>query len=231
MLETQEIWQEPPPGGLVEAAWLTKPWRDVLRLTHDGHAPQPPIAHLCGRRLIDLNEGQAVLAMPASAWFCGPKGRLDAGIFAFLADMTHFYAVLSTLRAGAGCTTAELAMTFLGQPPCAGGEITTRSEVVYADERNALAVGMTYDDEGRPLAHSTSRYFLFPPERRRGSVPQPCRSPKGRHKRRIESRGRASPCPCTTNKRWNASVAWKPFRRSWPESAHVHRSIVSLASA
>jgi acyl-coenzyme A thioesterase PaaI-like protein len=96
--------------------------------------------------------------------------------------MTHFYAVLSTLRAGAGCTTAELAMTFLGQPPCAGGEITTRSEVVDADERNALAVGMTYDDEGRPLAHSTSRYFLFPPERRRASVPQPCRSPKGRHK-------------------------------------------------
>ena len=163
MLETQEIWQEPPAGGLVEAALLTKPWRDVLRLIHDGHAPQPPIAHLCGRRLIDLNEGQAVLAMPASEWFCGPKGRLDAGIFAFLADMTHFYAVLSTLRAGAGCTTAELAMTFLGQPPCAGGEITTRSEVVYTDERNALAVGMTYDDEGRPLAHSTSRYFLFPP--------------------------------------------------------------------
>ena len=95
MLETQEIWQEPPAGGLVEAALLTKPWRDVLRLIHDGHAPQPPIAHLCGRRLIDLNEGQAVLAMPASAWFCGPKRRLDAGIFAFLADMTHFYAVLA----------------------------------------------------------------------------------------------------------------------------------------
>jgi uncharacterized protein (TIGR00369 family) len=162
MLEKQEIWQERPIGGLVDPSLLTKPWRDVLHLIHDGGALQPPIVHLCGRRLIDLKEGQAVLGMPASEWFCGPKGRVDTGIFTFLADMTHFYAVLSTLPAGAGCTTAELSMTFLGQPPHAGGEITTRSEVVYADERNALAVGMVYDNEGRPVAHSTSRYFLFP---------------------------------------------------------------------
>jgi uncharacterized protein (TIGR00369 family) len=160
--ETGEVWQERPTGGLVDASLLTKPWRDVLDLIHHGDAPQPPIAGLCGRRLIDLEEGQATLAVPASEWFCGPKGRLDTGIFTFLADMTHFYAVLSTLPAGAGCTTAELSMTFLGQPPHAGGEITARSDVVYADERNALAVGLVCDNAGRPVAHSTSRYFLFP---------------------------------------------------------------------
>ncbi len=100
--------------------------------------------------------------MPASEWFCGPKGRVDTGVFAFLADMTHFYAVLSGLPAGAGCTTAELSMTFLGQPPYAGGELTAASEVLYTDERNALTVGFVRDNEGRPVAHSTSRYFLFP---------------------------------------------------------------------
>ncbi len=161
MLE-KEIWQEPPTGSSVDASLLSKPWREILHLIHDGRAPQPPIAHLCGRRLVDLKEGRALFAMPASEWFCGPKGRMDTGIFAFLADMTHFYAVLSTLDAGAGCATAELSMTFLGQPPVAGGEITAFSEVVYTDERNALAVGMVYDDDGRPIAHSTSRYFLFP---------------------------------------------------------------------
>jgi uncharacterized protein (TIGR00369 family) len=162
MFEEQEIWQERPTGGLVDASLLTTPWREVLRLIHDGGAPQPPIAHLSGRRLIDLEEGQAALAMPATDWFLGPKGRLDSGVFTFLADMTHFYAVLSTLPAGAGCATAELSMTFLGEPPYGGGEITSRSEVVYEDERNALAVGLVCDNEGRPVAHSTSRYFLFP---------------------------------------------------------------------
>jgi uncharacterized protein (TIGR00369 family) len=84
-------------------------------------------------------------------------------MFAFLADMAHFYAVLSTLPAGAACTTAELSMTFLGQPPYPGGELTASSDVIYADERNALAVALVRGDQGQPVAHSTSRYFLFPP--------------------------------------------------------------------
>lgn len=161
ILRRQEIWQEAPAGGLVDASLRNKPWREVLGLIADGRAPQPPVAHLCGRRLLALEEGRAALAIPASEWFCGPKGRVDSGMFAFLADMTHFYAVLSTLPAGAGCTTAELSMTFLGQPPYAGGELTASSEVVYADDRNALAVAIVCGDQGQPVAHSTSRYFLF----------------------------------------------------------------------
>ena len=101
--------------------------------------------------------------MPASGWFCGPKGRLHPGIFAFLLDMTHLYAVVSTLPAGAGCTTAELSVTVLGEPPPSGAEITARSQVIYSDERNALAEGLVVGQGGQPVAHSTSRYFLFAP--------------------------------------------------------------------
>lgn len=161
-LERPEIWQERAAGGLADASLLTRPWREVLRLIDDGGAPRPPVAHLCGRRLIALEQGRAALAIPASEWFCGPKGRVESGMFAFLADMAHFYAVLSTLPAGAGCTTAELSMTFLGQPPHAGGELTASSDVVYADDRNALAVALVRGEQGQPVAHSTSRYFLFP---------------------------------------------------------------------
>ena len=130
--------------------------------TVESRAQQPPIAHLSGRRLIDLSDGRATLAIPASPYFRGPKGRIDSGMLAFLADMAHFYAVLSTLPAGAACTTAELSITFLGQPPDAGGELRASSEVVYADERNALALAFVRDAQGRPVAHSTSRYFVFP---------------------------------------------------------------------
>jgi len=159
--DLHEVWHERPAGGLVDPALLGKPWREVLRLIDEGRAPQPPIAHLSGRRLIDLADGRATLAIPASDWFRGPKGRVDTGMLAFLADMTHFYAVVSTLPAGAACTTAELSITFLGQPPDAGGELTASSEVVYADERNALALAFVRDDQGRPVAYSTSRYFVF----------------------------------------------------------------------
>jgi uncharacterized protein (TIGR00369 family) len=110
-----------------------------------------------------VQHGEASIAMPASAWYCGPKGRLHPGIFAFLLDMTHFYAVASTLPAGGGCTTAELSVTVLGEPPRSGAEISARSRVIYSDGRNALAEGLVVDEGGHPVAHSTSRYFLFTP--------------------------------------------------------------------
>ena len=126
-------------GGVFDAGFLAVPGLEALREIHAGTSPQPPIHYWSGRRLVALQQGEASIAMPASGWFCGPKGRLHPGIFAFLLDMTHLYAVVSTLPAGGGCTTAELSVTVLGEPPPSGAEITARSRVIYSDERNALA--------------------------------------------------------------------------------------------
>ena len=121
--------------------------------------------------------------MPASGWFCGPKGRLHPGIFAFLLDMTHLYAVVSTLPAGAGCTTAELSVTLLGEPPPSGAEITATSRVIYSGERHTLAEGLVVGPGGQPVAHSSSRYFLSAPgaaaPARSHSEPRPEARPPG----------------------------------------------------
>jgi len=150
-------------AAVFEAGLTTVPGVEALREIHAGRSPQPPIHHWSGRKLTALQHGEASIAMPASGWFCGPKGRLHSGIFAFLLDMAHLYAVVSTLPAGGGCTTAELSVTALGEPPPSGAEITARSRVIYSDERNALAEGLVTGQTGQPLAHSTSRYFLFAP--------------------------------------------------------------------
>jgi acyl-coenzyme A thioesterase PaaI-like protein len=93
----REVWREAPAGGFVDATLLTRPWREILRLIDAGRASRPPVAHLCGCRLTTLDERRAVVAIPPSDWFLGPKGRVDSGIFAFLADMAHFHAVLRRL--------------------------------------------------------------------------------------------------------------------------------------
>ena len=154
--------QRAQPGAF-EAGLLAMPGLEALRAIGAGRSPQPPIHHWSGRRLAAVQHGQASIAMPASGWFCGPKGRLHPGIFAFLLDMAHLHAVVSTLPAGAGCTTAELSVTVLGEPPPSGAPITGRSRVIYSDERNALTEGLVTGQAGQPLAHSTSRYFLFAP--------------------------------------------------------------------
>src|SRR5215469_3334536 len=157
-------------ASVFDAGLLAVPGVEALHEIQAGRGRQPPIHYWSGRRLIALQHGEASIAMPVSAWFYGPKGRLHPGNFAFLFDMTHFYAVLSTLPAGAGCTTAELSVTVLGEPPRSGTEITGRSRVVYSDERCALAEGLVVGEDGHPFAHSTSRYFLFAP----GSVQPSC---------------------------------------------------------
>jgi uncharacterized protein (TIGR00369 family) len=154
---------EQAQAGVFDAGMLMVPGLEALREIHAGRSPQPPIHRWSGRRLVALRHGETTISIPASGWFCGPKGRLHWGIFAFLLDMAHLYAVVSTLPAGAGCTTVELSLTVLGEPPPSGKEITGRSRVIYSDERNALAEGHVVDEGGQPLAHSTSRYFLFAP--------------------------------------------------------------------
>lgn len=149
--------------GVLDGGLLAVPGLEALREIHAETSPQPPIHYWSERRLVALQHGEASISMPASGWFCGPKGRLHSGIFAFLLDMAHLYAVVSTLPAGAGCTTAELSVTVLGEPPPGGAELTASSRVIYSDERNALAEGLVVDQGGQPLAHSTSRYFLFAP--------------------------------------------------------------------
>ena len=156
-------WGKRAQAGVFDAGLLAVPGLEALREIHAGRSPQPPIHDWSGRRLVALQYGEASIAVPASGWFCGPKGQLHPGIFAFLLDMTHLYAVVSALPAGGGCTTAELSVTVLGEPPPSGAEITGRSRVIYSDERNALAEGLVTGQAGQPLAHSTSRYFLFAP--------------------------------------------------------------------
>jgi uncharacterized protein (TIGR00369 family) len=150
-------------ASFLHSGLLARPGLEALRHIHTGRSPQPPVHYLSGRRLVALKHGEASIAMPASGWFCGPKGRLHPGIFAFLLDMTHLYAVVSTLPAGVGCTTAELSVTVLGEPPPSGAEITATSRVVYSGERHALAEGLVAGPGGQPVAHSSSRYFLYAP--------------------------------------------------------------------
>ena len=172
-----------PHASFLHTGVLARPGLEALRHIHTGRSPQPPVHHFSGRRLVALKHGEASMAMPASGSFCGPSGRLHPGIFAFLRDMTHWYAVVSTLPAGAGCTTAELSVTMLGEPPASGAEITATSRVIYSGERHALAEGLVAGPGGQPVAHSTSRCFLSAPgavvPSRSDSEPLPEMGPQG----------------------------------------------------
>jgi acyl-coenzyme A thioesterase PaaI-like protein len=84
-------------------------------------------------------------------------------MLAFLADAPLASAVLSALPARVPMTTAELSMTFLGDPPTVGGNLLAQAKLVYSDASNGLSEVFITDADGRLVAHGTSRCFVYPP--------------------------------------------------------------------
>ena len=62
-----------------------------------GSRPDPPVARLTGRRIVEAELGTVTYRLPATAWMLGPKGEVHSGLLAFLADVPLFMSVASAL--------------------------------------------------------------------------------------------------------------------------------------
>ena len=157
MTRAFDISREPARGGFADPAYAGHSSITLLSALVEGRIPACPVARLTGRRLVDCGPGFATTVMPASEWFAGPKGTIHSGALAFVADMPLLCAILSQLPPRTLCTTAELSMTFLGEPARTGGLITARGKLIHADDQSGLSEVFVADQEGRLVAHATSR--------------------------------------------------------------------------
>ena len=57
-------------------------------------APEPPVARLTGRRIVDASLGSATYTLPAPDWMLGPRG-VHSGVLAVLADGALIGSVIS----------------------------------------------------------------------------------------------------------------------------------------
>jgi uncharacterized protein (TIGR00369 family) len=156
------IWEEPPRGAAADVALLALPGVEQLRTFADGRSPDPPVARLTGRRLVDVADGSVTYALPVSDWLVGPKGTLHPGVLAFLADAPLLAAVHSTLPPGTTATTAEVSTTFLGTA-ARGDELRAHGRVIHVDTTTGLSEVRITRRDGRLIGHGTSRAFVLPP--------------------------------------------------------------------
>jgi acyl-coenzyme A thioesterase PaaI-like protein len=162
-----DIQREPVRGGTGHASLAALPGVEALRSWLTGDSPAPPLARLTGRRLIAVDVGAATFALPISPWTLGPKGRVHKGVLAFLGGAPLFGAVQSALPERTSCTTAEISMTFLGEPPEGGGELTAAGRLIAtAGDTGAGCRG----HHGTRRAARRPRHGALPdlPARRRG---------------------------------------------------------------
>ena len=135
---------------------------DILRSYLDGESPLPPVARLTGRGLVSVDKGAATFELLKSDWLASGKGRLHAGVLAFLADASLTGAVQSALPARTLCTTAtytalDLRVNFLRPVSADGGALTATGTVLHRGRQLVISpTGVTHAGKTVAIATGTT---------------------------------------------------------------------------
>lgn len=155
--ERTHTWHDPTPR-TDRVATLTG--LEVLQQIIGGELPQPPMAHLMGIRLVEVERGRAVFASTPGEFHYNPLGSVHGGFGATLLDSATGCAVHSTLEAGDAYTTLELKINFLRPLTHATGEVRGVATVIHAGRTTALAEGRIEDAAGKLYAFATSTCLI-----------------------------------------------------------------------
>ena len=155
--ERTHSWDDPAPFGQRMA---TQPGLKVLQLVINGELPQPPMAHLMGIHLAEVENGKAVFKGTPAECHYNTLGTVHGGFAATLLDSATGCAVHSTLDAGDAYTTLELKVNFLRPLTHATGEVRGVATVIYSGRTTALAEGRIEDAGGKLYAFATSTCLI-----------------------------------------------------------------------
>lgn len=136
---------------------------DFLRTIIAGDIPAPPIAHLLGMRLVEVEEGRAVFTIEPGEYLYNPIGTVHGGVACTLLDSALGCAVQSTLDAGVGYTTVELHTNMLRPVTVETGLLRAEAEVIHVGRRLATAQGKLVDAQGKIYAHATTTCMILAP--------------------------------------------------------------------
>ena len=127
-----------------------------------GEFPPPPIAELMDMRLIEVEDGRAVFRGMPGEQHLNPIGSVHGGFAATLLDSALGCAVHTTLSAGVGYSTLELAVNLVRGITPATGPVLAEGTVVHAGRRTATAEArLTAEDGGALLAHAKTTCLIL----------------------------------------------------------------------
>ncbi|HEY2195675.1 MAG TPA: PaaI family thioesterase [Actinomycetospora sp.] len=134
-----------------------------LEAIRDGELPPPPIMATIGAGVESVEQGRVVFVLEPAEYHYNPIGSVHGGVFATLLDSSCGCAVQSTLPAGVGYTSIDLAVRFLRPMTADTGLVRCEGIVVSAGRRTALARGSITDAAGRLLGEATSSCLIMRP--------------------------------------------------------------------
>ena len=135
---------------------------EYLRALMAGHVPPPPIGELMGFTLVDVDEGYALFRGEPGEQHLNPIGSVHGGFAATLLDSALGCAVHTTLPAGIGYSTLELAVNLVRGVTPATGPVLAEGRVVHVGRRTATAEARLTAEHGDALlAHAKTTCLIL----------------------------------------------------------------------
>ena len=132
-----------------------------LQAMMSGKFPAPPICEALDFILVEVEPGRAVFEGIPRNGFRNPLGTIHGGWMSTILDSALGCAVHSTLKAGQGFTTVDLAVSFVRAVHESTGKLRCEAKVIHAGGRIATAEGRLVDAEGKLYAHGTTTCLVM----------------------------------------------------------------------
>lgn len=134
---------------------------EFLRGMIGGTFPAPPISEVSKFVLVEADVGRAVFEAIPSNSFRNPLGTVHGGWMATILNSALGCAVHSTLKAGQGFTTVDLAVSFVRAVHETTGKLRCEAKIIHSGGRIATSEGRLVDAEGKLYAHGTTTCLVM----------------------------------------------------------------------
>lgn len=126
-----------------------------------GSIPQPPIAAIMGMAIVSVEPGEVVFeTQPTQAHF-NPLGTIHGGLACTVLDTVLGCAAHSTLPAGTGYTSIDIAVSYVRPIQPGHGPLRATGRVRKGGNRVIFADAELVDRDGTLLATATSSLLVF----------------------------------------------------------------------
>jgi uncharacterized protein (TIGR00369 family) len=119
---------------------------------------QGPFFKLLSMTVAKLSKGFSVVEIEMENKHLNPFGGIHGGVYASIIDTAAFWSVYCDISESAGLITVDLKTDLLS--PVKGGIINAKGHCIKAGKTICLAEASVFDQNGKILAHGTSKMMI-----------------------------------------------------------------------
>ena len=135
---------------------------EILRALAAEQLPRPPIHHLTGLRLDEVEEGSTVAALPCSKWLSTSAGTIQGGFTAMLAESAMTSAAFSTAAADTAVAPLDFKVNYLRPVFPDGKDLIARARILHRGRTLVIAAVEITNSEGKQVALATGSSMYLP---------------------------------------------------------------------